>query len=91
MPAVPEGYPFQLSDPQLEEALRGMLDPGCWPGFDDFSRLLPELKLALLAAGLQERARREMALSATRALRVAYCALAVSLATLVVSVVLNVT
>ena len=46
--------------------------------------LLPELKLALLAGGLQERERREAAASARRALLVAYAALGVAAATLVV-------
>jgi hypothetical protein len=87
MTAVPQGFPFQLNDTELDEALEDMLDPASWPGFDNFSRLLPELKLALLAAGLQERERREAAASARRALTVAYAALVVAAATLIASIV----
>jgi hypothetical protein len=85
---VPTGYPFRLADRDLDVALAEMMNPASWPGFDNFGALLPELKLALLAAGLQERQRREMAVSGQRALRVAYAALVVSAATLVVSVVI---
>jgi hypothetical protein len=65
MPPVPEGFPYRLSDGELEATLDGMMDPASWPGFDDFGRLLPGTK-ALLNAGLQERLRRDLASSATR-------------------------
>jgi hypothetical protein len=87
MPSVPVGFPFQLEDEQLDAAIREMLDPQNWPGFDDFAHLLPELKIALLAAGLQERQRREQAASAQRALLAAYAILAVSVVTLIVAVI----
>jgi hypothetical protein len=63
-----------------------MMDPASWPGFDDFGRLLPGTK-ALLNAGLQERLRRDLASSATRALRAAYFALVVAFATLIAAIV----
>jgi hypothetical protein len=102
MAAVPEGYPFRLDDDELEETLDGMMDPSSWPGFDNFSRLLPELKTALLLAGLQEHSRRETAelrlltqeasestiRMAKRSLAVAYAALVVALVTSVASIVI---
>lgn len=88
---MPARYPFGLTDSELQSALDSMMDPASWPGFDDFPRILPELKLALLTAGLQERARRESNVSAERALRIAYLALLVALATLVVSIIVLVT
>ena len=66
MPPVPQGYPFGLSDDDLKNTLTGMMDPASWPGFDDFGRLLPELKLALLAAGIHEQGRRESAAASAR-------------------------
>jgi hypothetical protein len=86
--AVPEGFPFRLTDEELEHVLDEMAEPANWPGFDDFRLLLPELKLALLASGLRERDRREGAASAARALFVAWAALAVAAVTLVASVVI---
>ncbi len=91
MTAVPEGYPIGLNDAELEQALESMLDPSSWPGFDNFERLLPELKTALLMAGLQERARREtvqLRREAARDRRLAYVVLAVAVATLVASIVI---
>lgn len=88
MPPVPQGYPFATSDADLKATLGGMMDPASWPGFDDFGRLLPELKLALLAAGIQEQARRESAATSARSIRIAYAALGVAAVTLVVSVVI---
>jgi hypothetical protein len=67
-----------------------MLEPGNWPGFEDFAKLPPELKLALLGAGLRERQQREQARAAAQALRVAYATLATSLVALVVAVITSV-
>ena len=78
MTSFPTGFPFELDDRELDKAIAQMLEPENWPGFDDFGRLLPELKLQLLSAGLRERQRREQAASTKRALRVAYATLAVS-------------
>ena len=88
MPPVPRGYPFDLTDDELRTTLSSMMDPGSWPGFDDFGRLLPELKLELLRAGIEERSRRERLSSDVKALRVAYAALVVSAATLLASIVI---
>jgi len=84
---VPTGFPFRLDDEDLDKALDEMLEPANWPGFDDFGRLLPELKLALLAGGINERRAREQAASSEKALRVAYLTLAVSFVALVVAVI----
>jgi len=51
VPDVPIGFPFKLDDEQLDRAIADMLEPGNWPGFDDFAKLGPHLKPALLAAG----------------------------------------
>lgn len=87
MPSVPVGFPFQLDDEPLDRAIREMLEPENWPGFDDFSALVPELKVALLAAGLREQQRRDQAVSNARALQATWAILAVSIVTLVVAVV----
>jgi hypothetical protein len=55
VPGVPIGFPFELEDEQLDRAIADMLEPANWPGFDNFAKLGPELKLALLGAGLKER------------------------------------
>ena len=68
-----------------------MLEPANWPGFDDFAKLAPELKLALLGAGVRERQQRDQAKSAAGALRVAYATVAASLVALVVAVITSVT
>jgi hypothetical protein len=60
---------------------------GAWPGYNDFDRLLPELKSALLAAGLTERLRRDAAASATQTLTVAKLTLGVAIVTLLASIV----
>jgi hypothetical protein len=83
---VPVGFPFQLDDEQLDEAIREMLERDNWPGFDNFALLRPELKIALLDAGLREQQRREEAASAARVLQATYAILAVSIVTLVVAV-----
>jgi len=91
MPPIPLGFPFRLDDEQLDQAIEEMLEPANWPGFEDFARLLPELKLALIAAGFRERQRRDQAASATQALRAAYAILGVSIVTLIVAVLTAVT
>ena len=90
MPPVPRGFPFRLTNSELDQALREMGNVGAWPGYDDFDRLLPELKSALLMAGLTERQRRDAAASATQTLMVAKITLAVVIVTLVASIVLAV-
>ena len=87
MPGVPIGFPFKLDDEQLDRAIADMLEPANWPGFDEFAKLGPELKIALLAAGFRERAQRDQAESAARALRVAYATLATSLAAIIVALI----
>jgi hypothetical protein len=87
MPGVPIGFPFKLDDKQLDQAIADMLEPGNWPGFEDFAKLGPELKISLLAAGLRERQQRDQTESAARALRVAYATLATSLVALIVALI----
>jgi hypothetical protein len=89
--AVPIGFPFALEDDELDKAISEMLEAANWPGFDNFGRLLPELKLALLTAGLRERQARREAASAEKALRVAYATLAVSIVALVIAVIASLT
>jgi hypothetical protein len=56
VPAIPDGYPF-LPDADLNSTIEEMLgDLKNWPAF---STLLPELKVAIIAMGFQERDRRE--------------------------------
>jgi hypothetical protein len=89
---VPDGYPFRLEDEDLKNTLAEMMNPASWPGFaDEFSRLLPELKLALLSAGLQEQARREAKKTAARTLIVTYAILSVSVLAVVAAVVIAAT
>lgn len=87
MPGVPIGFPFKLDDEQLDRAIADMLEPGNWPGLDDFAKLGPDLKLALLAAGVRERQQRDQAESAARALRVAYATLVISLLAVVIALI----
>ena len=87
MPSIPIGFPFLLDNEQLDEAIREMLKPLNWPGFEDFAQLLPELKVALVDAGLREQERREQATAAARVLRVTYALLAVSIVALIVAVI----
>ena len=91
VPGVPIGFPFKLDDGQLDQAIAEMLEPANWPGFDDFAKLGPELKIALLGAGLRERQQREQAEAAARALRVAYATLAASVVALVVALITTLT
>lgn len=84
---MPVGFPFQLDDEQLDDAIEEMLRRENWPGFEEFASLPPELKVALLAAGLRERQQREQAASAARVLQVTWAILAVSVVTLIVAVV----
>jgi hypothetical protein len=84
---VPVGFPFKLDDEGLERAISEMLEPENWPGFENFGALLPELKLALVAAGLRELAQRDQARSDRRVLQGTYAILAVSVIALIVSVI----
>lgn len=84
---VPVGFPFKLDDEDLDKTIADMLEPTNWPGFHDFAGLQTELKFGLVAAGLQERQRREEATAASRALRVAYAILATSIVALLVAVI----
>lgn len=83
---VPEGYPFELSDEKLDAVLRDML--AAIPGFDDYRRILPELKLSLILIGAQERSRRNSDRLGSRSLLVAVLAVAVALVSLIVSIIL---
>ena len=84
---VPVGFPFKLDDEQLERAISEMLERDNWPGFENFESLLPELKLALVAAGLREVAQRDQARSDRKVLQGTYAILAVSVVALIVSVI----
>jgi hypothetical protein len=84
---VPIGFPFALNNEQLDGAIAEMLEQANWPGFDDFGSLSPELKVALVGAGLQERQQREQAEAARRVLRVAYATLGASIVALIVAVI----
>jgi len=87
VPSVPIGFPFDLDDEQLDQAIAEMLKPANWPGFENFANLGPELKIALLGSGLRERQQREQAKAAARALRVAYATLAASIVALVIALI----
>jgi hypothetical protein len=54
---VPSDYPFGLSDDRLDAVIGDMLSG--IPGFDNYGRILPELKLTLILIGAQERSRRD--------------------------------
>jgi hypothetical protein len=90
VPPVPQGFPFRLTDAELEQALGEMGNVGARPGYDDFDRLLPELKSALLVAGLTERQRRDLAASANQTITVARLTLAIAIVTLLASIILAV-
>lgn len=83
---VPDGYPFQLNDAELDAVLRDMLT--AIPGFDKYGALRPELKLQLILIGFEERARRNADRFARQSLKVALIALAVAVISLIVSIVL---
>jgi hypothetical protein len=87
MAPVPVGFPYRLDDAKLDSAINGMLERGNWDGFDNFGGLQPELKIALVAAGLRERERREDVASNAKALRLTYATLVVSVIALVVAVI----
>jgi hypothetical protein len=91
VPGVPIGFPFELDNDQLDRAITDMLEPANWPGFDNFAKLGPELKLSLLGAGLRERQQRQQAEAAARALRVAYATLAASVVALIVALISTLT
>jgi hypothetical protein len=75
-----------LSDTELDAVLRDMLT--AIPGFDQYSRLLPELKLQLILIGYQERGRRNAERFARRSLTVALIAIGVAVVSFVVSIIL---
>jgi hypothetical protein len=59
---VPEDYPFAMSDAALRAALAEMLETTrSIYGGTSFARALPDLKVAIIMAGLQELSRRETA------------------------------
>jgi hypothetical protein len=53
---VPSGCPFRLTDAQLDETLRGMIEE--IPGFNEYRAIVPELKLTLVLIGAQDGKRR---------------------------------
>jgi hypothetical protein len=81
-------YPFELSDQELEHALRQMLID--IPGFDRYDRLRAELKLTLILIGASERSRRDADRIGRRLFWIAVIALAVALISLFVSIILAV-
>jgi hypothetical protein len=99
---VPENYPFAMSDEALQAAVGEMLETtrSVYSGVS-FAKALPELKLAIVMAGLQELSRRETAelrvltakaakaadRASKYALMVAALALLVAVASLVVAVI----
>lgn len=94
MLTVPDGFPFELDDAKLDASLTRMIE--------DFRRTspevrLPELKLAIIQAGLQERSRRETEQlrraterSARAATLAAWVAVGVTVASVVVQIVIQV-
>jgi hypothetical protein len=86
---LPEGFPYKLTDAELDDAVDGMMARENWPGFHDdpFALLLPELKQQATAAGFAEKARRAADKEARITLSVAKW-LAVAVVALVVSLVL---
>lgn len=86
---TPEGYPFLLGDARLQAVLRDMIE--AIPGFDNYSALLPELKLALILIGSQERSRREADRLGRRLLIVTALATGIAVISLFVSIVLATT
>jgi hypothetical protein len=87
---LPVGFPYELDDKTLADALAWMTAEEHWPGFygDPFARLLPELKLAILTAGFRERERRAEATEQKTTLRLAQYTLAVSIVALIASIAL---
>jgi hypothetical protein len=90
---VPDGYPFAMNDEALQAALAEMLETtrSVYGGVS-FGRALPELKLAIVMVGVQERSRRETESlrasteqAAAAASRAAKYALGVSILALVVA------
>lgn len=90
MPPVPDDYPHGLSDDGLAQAIEEMVAGSLVRFGLDFEKLLPELQLALIQAGLQEQSRREfvaMTTSANTTLLVAKASLAAAVITLAVAVI----
>jgi hypothetical protein len=83
---TPERYPIVLSDDRLQAVLRDMI--AGIPGFDHYDALLPELKLALILIGSQERARRDADRLGKRLLVTTVLATLVAVISLIVSIVL---
>lgn len=98
MTTIPDGFPAGLSDTQLAAIVDEWI-AGYAKLYGDVGPQLPELKLALINAALQEQSRRETAelrrvsqntaRSAIISLRVAQAALAIAALTLVATVVLT--
>ena len=88
--SIPEGFPARLSDDQLTATLDEWIT-GYSRLYGDVSPQLPELKLALINAGLQEQARRETAERPRHPRRRQHprTVLAIAIVTLVATVVLT--
>lgn len=67
---IPEGFPSRLTDEKLAAVLK-RVDSGIQGLYGDLTRQLPELKLTLIGAGIQEQSRREVAASARSAAQAA--------------------
>lgn len=80
-PPVPQGFPDKLTDEELDAALSGLrATVDAWP-----SPVLPELTLALMKAGFDERAQR----ANDRLLRWTLAATAVGVIVAVVALVVS--
>lgn len=90
---VPDGFPARMSDDDLANTVDEWIS-GYSRLYGDVGQQLPELKLALIGAALQEQSRRESAglrSSAKTSLRVALIALLVAVLSLLATVVIAVT
>jgi hypothetical protein len=81
---LPEGFPSNLSDTELAEAIDEWIAEyrKTWP-----TSKLPELSLAFVNSGLQEQSRREVAASARSAARAAQLVVGIASLTLLVAVI----
>jgi hypothetical protein len=68
---VPSGYPFRLTDAQLDETLRGMIEE--IPGFNEYRAIVPELKLTLVLIGAQDGASDGSPLATSARIQTAGC------------------
>lgn len=86
---MPQGFPSELSDDELKDAVRDLVNDGLRDRYgDNVGSWLPELQLALLSVAVSDQARRELVGSsriAIGSLIVAAIALAVALISLLVS------